>query len=182
MSTDVQQPSLPVALTDSDEFRALKPEQVSNFEARFRYVQEIVEKIERWLSNQQPGVTLRSFLDDLELDLAVNQSLPEEDQTQQSAWLIHSSWTFECSVSQMRAQLTADVVTAIERGPPSVDAQAREVQQWLRDQGVALRHLLERFHSAATFEIAIAHHIAIDILLANLLVGTYKARLNPSLG
>jgi len=181
MSPDLQQPSLPAALIDSDEFRALDPKQVSNFQARFRYVQEIAEKIERWLSHKEPEVTLRLFLDNLELDLAVTQNLPEEDQTQQSAWLIHSSWTFECPVSRMRAQLTPDVVASIEQGPPPIDAQAGHVQQWLRDQGVALRHLLGRFHSAATFEVAIAYHIAIDILLANLLVGTYKARLNPAL-
>jgi primosomal protein N'' len=166
---------------DSEEFRALNAVQVSNLEARFRYVQEIVEKIERRL-RQQPGVALRSFLDDLELDLAVTQNLPEEDQTQQSAWLVHSSWTFECSVSNMRAQLSSGVIAAIESTPPSINARASEVEDWLRDQAAALRQTLGGFHSAVTFEIAIAYHIAIDIVLANLLVGSYKARLNAGLG
>lgn len=182
MSIDLQYPSLPAALVDSDEFRALNLTQISNLEARFRYVQEIIEKIGRWLHQNKPDIPLRSFLDDLELDLAVAQNLPEEDRTQQSAWLIHSSWTFECSVSQMRAQLTSDVVASIERGSPSIDAQASEVRDWLHNQTTALRDLLGRFYCATTFETAIAYHIAIDILLANLLAGTYKARLNTSLG
>jgi hypothetical protein len=180
MPTNLQQQFLPAVLINSEEFRALSPTQISSFEARFTYVKEIIDNIERWLKHEDTDTTLRSFLDDLELDLAVAQNLPEEGKSLPSGWLVHSSWTFKCSASQMRAQLAPEVVSFLEHSSLPLDATAGEVEQWLRDQATNLCRILQNFHSATTFASAIAHHIAIDIVLGTLLLGTYKARLNPT--
>jgi exonuclease VII small subunit len=180
MSANLRQKYLPAALIESEEFKALNPLQASRFEARFPYLEEIIENIERWLKHDSKDTTLRSFLDDLELDLAVIQNLPGVDKSEPSAWLVHSSWTFNCSAFELRAQLEPKIIESLECASLPLEATTGQIEEWLRGQTICARMVLQNFRSAATFASAIAHHVAIDILFGSLLVGTYKARLNPA--
>jgi hypothetical protein len=171
----------PAVLTDSNEFRSLNADQVSSLGARFRHIVEIIENVERWIEGKNADATLRSFLDDLELDLSSVQGWPGDQEKEQSSWLIHSSWTFEASPSAMRRAIPQQIVDALDSQTPGVAATGSEVQAWLRGQVLSLRLVIEQLYTASSFAGAIAALIAVDVLLANMLVGVYKTRLNPAL-
>ena len=171
----------PKALTDSSEFRALNANQASSLQARFRHIDEIVSNIENWVEGKNRDDTFRSFLDDLELDLSAVQGWPADQEKEQSSWLIHSSWTFEASAAEMRRSIPQQVIDALDCQTPRVAATRDEVQAWLRNQVLSLRLAVEQIYAASSFAAAVAALIVVDILLASMLVGVYKTRLNPSL-
>lgn len=102
-------------------------------------------------------------------------SLPDSEKGV-SAWLIHSSWTFEAS-QPLRHQLSSEVIVAIDSAIPKVDALPSDYKKWLQDQGKALKNWLDRFYSGTTYSLAIAHIIAADTILANILAGAIRFRL-----
>ncbi len=171
----------PKALTDSTEFRALNADQASSLQARFRHIDEIVSNIEKWVEGKNRDDTLRSFLDDLELDLVSAQGWPGDQEKEQSSWLIHSSWTFEASASEMRRSIPQQVAEALDGQTLRLGATRGEVQTWLRSQVLSLRLAVEQIYAASSFAAAIASLIVVDILLVSMLAGVYKTRLNPSL-
>jgi hypothetical protein len=173
---------LPEAFTDTDEFRGLTEPQIQSFKSRLDYVREIIHNIEEWLTTVPTVESFRDFLSELELDLAVNQNLPRDNNREAiSSWLIHDSWTFETNSMLMKEALSNSVVAQLDKPTPSINANLTEFCSWLAGQCEALREATDKFCTADSFTAAIAHYLAMDVILANLLVGTYKARLNPAL-
>lgn len=172
------QQSLPVAFMNSQEFKGLTQKQVFNLEARFRYVGEIVKNVEEWLSGNEEE--FKEFLDNLELDLSVNQNLPDGEE-RETSYLIHSSWTFETTVAQLRHALSPPIIAWLDESLPRIDCSLTEFRFWLANQCRALRNVVTEFYAAKSFACAIAYFVAMNILLATMLAGTYKARLNAGL-
>jgi hypothetical protein len=171
--------TLPSAITESSEFKNLTDKQIYNIEARFRYLDEIIDNIESWLAGSGKDVDVRSFLDDLELDLSVNQNLPHGQSVDfVSSWLIHTSWTFGTNAQSLVHDLSTTLLSKIEQNIPRISSSLDEFKAWLMEQCSAIKIALDDFYNAQTFTGAIAHHIAIDILLINMLAGIYKIRLN----
>ncbi len=169
----------PAAFTQSDDYKNLTAKQVASIQSRFKYIEEIICQIEAWVSSTRSVEDVRGFLDSLELDISVNQNLPEEDKSNiYSSWLIHSSWTFCLSGALLYQQLSCDITSAIEQPLPSCRCSIQEFKTWLHGQSNALSKILEEFYSACQWESIVAHLIALDIILANMLVGLYKSRLN----
>ncbi|MES2353497.1 MAG: hypothetical protein V4568_03670 [Pseudomonadota bacterium] len=179
MMSIFDQKILPAVFMNSLEFKELTQKQVFNLEARFRYVGEIVENVESWLLND--GNDFKGFLDSLELDLSVNQNLPDESEDRETSHLIHSSWTFDTTVAQLRHALSPSIIAWLDQNLPRVDCSLTEFNAWLAIQCKALREVVTEFYGAQSFSSTIAHYIAMDILLANMLAGVYKARLNADL-
>jgi hypothetical protein len=169
--------SLPKALTESEEYKDLTQKQIFNFEARFRYLEEIISNIDGWLSNMTEEKDFKSFLDDLELDIGTNQNLDTGDEFI-SSWVIHNSWTFGISACLLKGKLSDSLIKELEQESPSVNSSRPEFENWLRNQGDLLKRIIGRFYSAETFSEVVAHYIALDILLAKFLAGLYKSRLN----
>lgn len=170
---------LPAAVTETVAFARLTEMQVVAFEGRLIYINEIADSIEDWLAGRDPE-GLGAFLDRLEMDLAVNQNVPGEDAV--SSYLVHTAWTYDSSPQAMQQALAPETLAALDRPPPALNAPEEAIRDWLGAASNGLRLALEGFYRAASFTAALGHYIALDILLAGMLCGVYKARLNPVVG
>lgn len=168
---------LPAAVTETGAFARLTEMQVVAFEGRLIYINEIADSIDDWLAGRDPE-GLGAFLDRLEMDLAVNQNVPGEDTV--SSYLVHTVWTYDSPPHAMRQALAPETAAALDLPPPALDAPEEVIRQWLGAGSAGLQRALEGFYRATSFTAALAHYIALDILLAGMLCGVYKARLNPA--
>lgn len=174
-----QERELPEALASCDEFAELNEAQRFNYRARLRYIEEITLKIDEWVKGGETDFF--AFLDSVELDLYINQGAPGDPATHVSAWLVHTSWSFETSAAQMSRFVSSELRAQIELAQPRLDASIEEFRVWMKDQNEALRGALNGLFKAASFHEAMANQFAIDALLLNLLSGVAKARLNKRL-
>lgn len=171
---------LPQVIVSCDEYLQLSQSQQHNYRARLRYVEEITLKIEEWVSGRETDFF--AFLDSVELDLYINQGAPignGEDHV--SAWLFHTSWTFETSVQQMSRLISLKLRERIEAPQPGLDATVDQFRAWIDGQNLGLVESLDSFFNSKSFDEALANQIAMDVLLLNILAGTCKARLNKRL-
>lgn len=168
---------LPAALIETEAFERMTEMQVVAFEGRLIYINEIIDSIDDWLAGRDPeGVA--AFIDRLEMDLAVNQNVPGEDAV--SSYLVHTAWTYDSSPQALLQALSPETAAVLDLPPPALDAPEAEIRSWLAMASDGLRRALDGFYSAISFTNALAHYIALDILLAGMLCGVYKTRLNPA--
>lgn len=170
--------NLPTAFTACDNFEKLTQKQIFNIVSRFSYIDEIVKNINEWLDSGT--IEFSHFIDDLELDLSVNQNLPGSENTE-SSYLIHSSWSFDMPPSTLRRELGEAIIKSINEPTPNIMCSIDDFKSWIKDQGSSLSNAVTCFYSSKSSPSAIAHYIAIDIILINLLSSTYKMRLNDKL-
>jgi hypothetical protein len=171
--------SLPAALEGSSLFSDMNEAQRRNYKGRLRFIEQIVLEIDEWLDGKEHD--FRGFLDRIELHLAINQGAPADAETRTSSWLIHSSWALESTARKMRQELEGKLITQLDRSPPTSEVDLAQFETWLSQQNSGLRKALEGFYGAGNIDAALAHQIAIDLLVNNLLAGTVKARINPKL-
>jgi len=95
-----------------------------------------------------------------------------------SRWLMHYSWTFDTTPKDMRACLTAEMVDLINASEPSTDAPLESSDRWIRELGRGLVVATNAIADATDYGSAMAHQIALDILLGKVLSACYKLRLN----
>ncbi|MBK6982953.1 MAG: hypothetical protein IPH30_16580 [Betaproteobacteria bacterium] len=172
---------IPDALTLSDEFKRLNSKQVSNFVARLGYVDEVVETLHSFLRGGAADESLREFLDNLELDVffaLVFSSNPEEHQ---SNYLVHSSWSFECTPQQLAEIVGEDLMTGGAGASKTAFATESELIDWIRDVAKRLELALKHFVGSRVYCSAIAHLMVLDAVLTELLSGLIRARFNPNL-
>ncbi len=168
---------LPVALRQSEDFKALTEREVDGLRSRLRFIEDSLDEMELWLSGAEThGGDLRNLLDDIELDLSISQSVPEQGRGV-SNWLIHTSWTFECGTSCLSAELGHDLRRGLDGNPPGIGSGDEQLELWLRDECSLLREALEGFYAATSARGAVAHLIAINTLVSTLLLGFCRARL-----
>jgi hypothetical protein len=74
-------------------------------------------------------------------------------------------------------ELDRKVISAMDDGVPSIRSEGEEFVEWLRNHNDSLKIALERFYTASSFRKVLAHLIALDILLAGLLLATFQLRL-----
>lgn len=168
---------LPEAITASKDFSELTARQRKGFEANLAYIDRIVNDIDEWLAQDRPELTPKHFFDELELDVLTVQSLPDTDKGI-STWLIHSTWTQEVTGQALGHQLSSEIMMTINLPPPQIEADHRDYKQWLQGQGKALKLCLNIFYSGLNFNSALAHLIASDAILANILTGLTRFRLS----
>lgn len=168
---------LPEAITASKEFSELTTRQRKGFEANLVYIGRIVNDIDEWLAHDRPELTPKHFFDELELDVLTVQSLPDTDKGI-STWLIHSTWTQDVTGQSLGHQLSSEIMMRINSPPPPIEADHQAYKEWVQGQGKALKHCLNIFYSGANFNSALAHLIASDAILANLLTGLTRFRLS----
>jgi len=178
---EIEKRSLPASFVNSNDFQELDDGQRQGLVARLRYIEEIPIKAKEWLKACLSGEVFKIFIDRVELDLMINLGLPKSSRQQVSAWLFHSSWTFETSASVMLRTLPLNIIDDLQRAPPGFTSTIQEFAEWIFHASNALKVLLDGFYEAATFDAAMGHLIAINISLAQLLVGVSIQRLNPKL-
>ncbi|HEV2189250.1 MAG TPA: hypothetical protein VGR70_18720 [Stellaceae bacterium] len=176
---EIPERRLPKILEMSDRYQDANELQKKNLKGRFQFIEQITLEIAEWLDRTETDFD--AFLDRIELHLAINQGAPLDAEGSVSAWLIHTSWTFETSPRKMRQELSHDLASELNRSPPSIDDNLARFNLWLNQQNSALIAALADFRASKTIDAALANLIAIDALLLNLLTGATRARLNFNL-
>ena len=167
---------VPKALDHFDGYQELTDSQKTNFLARLDYVQEIIINIKKWLVDESEWDNLNEFLDDLELDVAANQNLVNDDDFI-SNWLIHSTWLDEFEPRQVRAELSPEMLVALEGEQLSMAPSRDAVDGWLDRHQHGLNLALRVFSDARTVPAALSAVLVLNSLLASLLAGLYRLRL-----
>ena len=171
---------VPQALALSGEFKGLNAKQVANFSARLRYVEEVVDGIRAYLSMAAAREPLSDFLDSLELDATSANVFSTNLEEHQSNYLVHSSWTFECSPERLAKEVAGELL-AIRPMQDLVNGTRQEIEGWLADLSNGLTLALSRFYTASSFCAAIAHLLLVDALMAELLAGLIRLRFNAQI-
>lgn len=166
---------LPDVLLRSDDYFELNEKQAFNLQARFDYIDEIVDDITQWLNSESDSETLDDFLDILELDVNVNLSI-NSGNDDESIWLVHSSWGDGVEEMPSQDKLPTDVLMSLDDDLPKLSAGDTAVNAWLENQRNALRRALETLSDANDFAEVLSSILAVDILMAKLLAGIYKLR------
>lgn len=168
--------TLPNAFLTANDVQVLTTSQIEAFSKRLDYVAEIAEKILSDLPKAIAKTELEDFLDDLELDVSVNQTLSQKYGVVTS-WNMHHGWTFDISPLELRSELGDDIISAISEQAPKIDCKPEYYIKWLTIQGETLERTLNHFYSTQKFEGAVASILAMDAILANLLSGLILSRL-----
>jgi len=176
-----QQIVLPSALQEAAAFRALSPAQKNHFDTRMAYIAEIPRAIKDWVARTEIPTEFWPFVDELALDLSVNLCVIDAstDKTV-SSWLVHSTWASDASAAKMHNAVTPMLRKSLGRGLPDLSCNRSDFRSWLVDMNEVLEISLRSFYAATTFEDALAHHIAIDIVLGKMLVATEQLRLSSA--
>ena len=167
---------LPEALLRSDDYLELSEKQAFNLQARFNYIDEMVNDITQWINSESNSEMLDDFLDTLELDVNVNLSI-DSGNDNESIWLIHSSWGDGIEEMPSQDKLPTDVLTSLDADLPRLSADDAEIKAWLKNQSNTLRRVLNALSAASDFSEVLSSILAVDILMAKLLAGIYKLRI-----
>lgn len=157
-------PELPVVLTMDDSFHDVTELHRLRLCQRLLHIREISDRIALWLLEKDES--LQALLEDIELELIVCVTLDIEDKPTVSNWLLHTSFIVDSSAKELRGSLSERQFACLN-SILSTHAQIGEVESWLREFASGLRETLDRFFAATTYTEAIAHHIAVDALVAN---------------
>ncbi|QQS11023.1 MAG: hypothetical protein IPK81_15580 [Rhodospirillales bacterium] len=171
--------SLPTVLTAHENFADVSEVDCLHLLQRLHYIREIASKIAEWLSEH--GEPLRHFLEDIELDLTVCVvfGIGEKSSTL-SSWLLHSCHTVGFDGAAMRGHLSERQVALLDATLPT-DCAVVEIEVWLGALAAGLNETLDRFFAARSYAEAMAHHIALDSLVAAATAVVAKLHLNPSI-
>lgn len=166
---------LPAAFLNFDSVRALSHSQLKAFSKRLEYISEIAAEISTELPKIEDGNDIRDFLDNLELDVSVNQTLPIE-YGEVTSWNIHQSWTADILPMTLRCELGEDALSAIPNSAPKLDFGNGEYIEWAVEHGRALENALNNFYGAQRYEAAVANILLLDVILSRLLSGLVLSR------
>lgn len=163
---------LPHSLTSSFIFSGVSTDERIGLEARLEYIEEIVKSINEKTNSRSE---LKHFFDNIELDIATVQSLPDANKGV-SAWLVHSSWTAEIDPAELRQSIPIEIASTINLPIPELGSRPETFLQWLLGQGTALSRCLDWFYTATAFSSVVASLISADALLANIEAGLIRFR------
>lgn len=170
-------PQLPTVMIDCDEYEDLTEGE------RLALLRRVEDALEFGASLAQRGRRdghneFYLFVENLELDVSRLQEFDLPWGGALSRWLMHHSWTFGTTPAEMRDQLSSAMVRVLDANEPSIDASLADFDRWLYELGSALVEAATSVFGATSFSAAMAHQVAIDILLGRVLSACYKLRLS----
>ena len=168
---------LPTVITECLEYRESTEEERAAFARRVRDVLEFAESLAGGGRRKEFPNFFR-FVEDLELDVSHLQEFMLPWGGALSRWLVHNCWTFDTTPAEMRATLSSQMADLINASEPSIDAGVESTERWLSDLGKGLLSAVNAFANATDFSVAMAHWVAVDILLGRILSACYRLRLN----
>ena|ERR1700733_1598609 len=172
--------TLPVCITESSDYQALSKEARHEFAARIKYIAEIPQRISEL--EGMAGIDDWLFaLDNIELACLVNLSIRSEPKGNVTPWLLHTSWTFECTTRSLATTIGTDFKYLVTHPVPDFDATQDEIMAWVKSMKYGLDRELKNFRSAGDFCNAIGALIKIDIILTQLASGFAKTKFNTNL-
>ncbi len=170
---------LPRSIQELEEYTELTEKQKSAFQNRLYYIEEIAEKIEKWLINDK-GESLSYFLEDLELDISVNCVFSCNGNNQNeivSSWVIHATWIEEENLSRIKSFIGLQAMAFINRDGPKISDSSQQSVEWLKLLSAAIKTELAGFYSSREVDAALAHYYCIDIIIAKSLSVFYILKL-----
>ncbi len=168
---------LPTVIVECDEYETLTEEERAAFLQRLESALKLGQSLaEGVLRKENPDFF--QFVEELEQDASHLQEFSLPWGGTLSRWLVHHSWTFYTTPADMRGCLTAQMLHLINAGEPSIDAPLASTDQWLRELGEGVASAANAVLKATEYGSAMAHHIALDILLGRVLSACYRLRLN----
>ena len=168
---------IPGALAGSLDFRDMTDVQRQNFHSRLKYIEEICLRSQGWIDSHEGFESTSDFIEYIELDLFVNLSLYEGNDSI-SPYRIHNSWTSETSPQVMADSLPSCFVDACVDVQIGFNCDEPEFLNWLKKRIACLETLLNSFYDADSLGQAVGCLIAVDICLSILLSGVSMQRLN----
>lgn len=168
---------LPIVITESDEYLILSEEDRASLLRRLEDSRALGLSLSD--GNRRNGFPdFFQFVEDLELDASHLQEFDSPSRASLSRWAMHYSWTFYAKPADMRYCLAEDVIRLINSDEPTTDAPFTNTDKWLVELGQGLVSATEAIINAKDYVTAMAHQIALDILLSRILTACYKLRLN----
>lgn len=158
---------VPRALRESADYGALTAKQREGLTARLLHAHELVDAAVE--AANASGEAQRQAVLDLELDAMTIISVVGEPEKAVSAWLVHSSWTFECSDRRLADYIDPAALRVASAPKLALEASSDDVSRWLRGWSEALQSTFRKLSAAKTFCEAIAQLVAIDMLTAAML-------------
>lgn len=171
---------LPACVTKSPDYQALSAAARHEFAARIKYISEIPQRI----SELEEMAVIDDWLfalDNIELACLVNLSIRSEPKGNVTPWLLHTSWTFECTTRSLAKSIEAEFKSLVTLPIPGFDATQVEIVAWVSAMKDGLDRELKNFQSALDFSNAVGALIKIDIILTLLIAGFAKAKFNINL-
>jgi hypothetical protein len=168
---------LPIAITECDEYRDLSQEDRDSFLRRLESARELGLSLAHG-DRRRRYPDFFQFVEDLELDVSHLQEFDSRNTVSLSRWATHYSWTFYTSPGEMRSLLAEEVLQLINAIEPSTDVSLDTSERWFGELGRGLAISADAIINASDYGSAMAHQIALDILLTKLLTTCYKLRFN----
>lgn len=168
---------LPAVITGCDEYETLTEDERAAFLRRLEAALELGTSLSGGKRRREFPDFFR-FVEDLEQDASHLQEFTLPWGGNLSRWLVHYSWTFDTTPADMRASLTAQVLDLINSDEPSTDAPLEVSERWFTELGDGVAIAATAVLKATDFGSAMAHQIALDILLGRVLSACYRLRLN----
>lgn len=155
--------------------RNISDEQRRALLARLSYVVELCDKLEASsTSARAPHV-----VGDIELDAWVNLGAPEDGAEREiSSWLIHTTWSSECENFRPSVFLEPRLRERLENSS-SVGA-FMTLDEWMSAQSVSLRLAASGAMGAVDICSLVAHVMAMNILLLDLLANVNRVRISSN--
>lgn len=174
---------LPTVITDCDEYETLTDEHRASYLHRLESVRELgVSLSDGTRRSEDPEFCL--FVEELELDASQLQEFRSPWDGGPTRWLMHYSWTFDTSPGRMRhslSSLSPALLKMVDSAEPRSDAPLASSERYLEELGSRLVQAVDAIFAASTYDSAMAHQIAMDIMLNRLLAVCFRLRLNPLL-
>ena len=166
---------LPRQLTESALYMALSTDAQRALLEHIRYVQEIPEKIDEWLSNGSLPDELEPLVERLDLDLMINLGPPSSMSEGFSPWIVQVSWVTHNR--PLTSYLRGIFISGLNQEIPIIGAGMPAIRAWIESAQATLQGLLDDFFQCSTYDHAVAHLVAIHTSLAGLKLGLSRIRL-----
>jgi len=170
---------IPAPLLLSDDYSSLNSEQKRNFSARMEYVEEIARA--GFDSANVGDNFLLDCIDNIEVDALAIISAFSNPETSVTPYVVHSSWTFECSRSEMAKMVVLDAEKLLMARSFGFSMSITEVRDWIQCWARALYLTMKKFVDSVSFTEVIVQLIVADALIALFLTFAAMARLNVEL-
>jgi len=170
---------IPAPLLLSDDYSSLNSEQKKNFMARMEYIEEIARA-----GFDSANVTdnfLLDCIDNIEVDALAIMSAFSNPETSVTPYTVHSSWTFECKLSNMAKMIALEAERLLMVPSFSSSMSIREIRDWIQCWAKALYLTMQTFVNAVSFTEVVVQLIVADALVALFLAFAATARLNVEL-
>ena len=169
---------LPCALDSVEPYYLLPQEIKHKVLTRLLRIDEVCRNILADISTTT--VDVDNLVDNCELDFLQLQS-SQPDLPAISQYIQHSEWTRSFSKLELVRKLDGDIQRGLNVPIPDVTTDKPSIVEFFEDQARLLVQAIESFFVSETAEGAIAHILAIDLIVYQMALAAAKTRINAKI-